>query len=116
MPKSSRSWGARTTPSCGRWCGMVSRRMLRGHSTTTDSRPIEGMLSHQLKQNIINGDKTIIQNPNEGQRKEHEKCDFEKHEVYGLDVIISTGEGTVRSGTRTRPGGRAGLVGLTWDA
>ena len=62
------------------------------------TKPIEGMLSHQLKQNIINGEKTIIQNPNEGQRKEHDKCDFEKHEVYGLDVLISTGEGTVRDG------------------
>ncbi|XP_037078887.1 proliferation-associated protein 2G4-like [Pollicipes pollicipes] len=60
------------------------------------TKPIEGMLSHQLKQNVINGDKTIIQNPTEGQRKEHDKCDFEKHEVYGLDVLISTGDGTAR--------------------
>lgn len=60
------------------------------------TKPIEGMLSHQLQQNVINGEKTIIQNPNEGQRKEHDKCDFEKHEVYGLDVLISTGEGTAR--------------------
>jgi len=60
------------------------------------TKPIEGMLSHQLQQNVINGDKTIIQNPNEAQRKEHEHCDFEKHEVYGLDILISTGDGTAR--------------------
>jgi curved DNA binding protein len=56
-------------------------------------KPIEGMLSHQLQQNTIDGEKTIIQNPNEAQRKEYEKCTFELHEVYAVDVLISTGEG-----------------------
>lgn len=56
-------------------------------------KPIEGMLSHELQQNTIDGDKTIIQNPNEAQRKEYEKCTFELHEVYAVDVLISTGEG-----------------------
>lgn len=59
-------------------------------------KPIEGMLSHQLKQGKIDGEKTIIQNPNEAQRKEHEKCDFELHEVYAIDVLVSTGEGIGR--------------------
>ena len=53
------------------------------------------MLSHQLKQFRIDGDKTIIQNPNEAQKKEHEKSDFEKYEVYAIDVIVSSGEGIV---------------------
>ncbi len=56
-------------------------------------KPVEGMLSHQLKQNIIDGEKTIIQNPNEAQRKEHEKFEFEMHEVYAIDVLISSGDG-----------------------
>jgi len=56
-------------------------------------KPIEGMLSHQLEQNIIDGRKTIIQNPTDAQRKEHEKYEFETHEVYAVDVLISTGEG-----------------------
>lgn len=56
-------------------------------------KPIEGMLSHQLKQFKIDGEKTIIQNPTPAQRKEHEKCDFEKYEVYAMDVLVSTGEG-----------------------
>lgn len=56
-------------------------------------KPIEGMLSHQLKQFKIDGEKTIIQNPNEAQKKEHEKFEFDKHEVYAMDVLISTGEG-----------------------
>ncbi|KAJ8677267.1 hypothetical protein QAD02_013054, partial [Eretmocerus hayati] len=38
-----------------------------------ECKPVEGMLSHQLKQFRIDGEKTIIQNPNEAQRKEHEK-------------------------------------------
>lgn len=54
------------------------------------------MLSHQLKQFKIDGEKTIIQNPNEAQRKEHEKCEFALHEVYAIDVLISTGEGVGR--------------------
>lgn len=59
-------------------------------------KPIEGMLSHQLKQFQIDGEKTIIQNPNDAQRKEHEKCVFTLHEVYAIDVLISTGEGVGR--------------------
>ena len=42
------------------------------------------MLSHQLNQNVIDGEKTIIQNPNEAQRKEHDKFDFELHEVFAI--------------------------------
>uniref|UniRef100_A0A669ETG9 Proliferation-associated 2G4, a n=2 Tax=Oreochromis TaxID=8139 RepID=A0A669ETG9_ORENI len=64
--------------------------------------PIEGMLSHQLKQHVIDGEKTIIQNPTDQQRKDHEKAEFEVHEVYAVDVLISTGEGKARdSGLRT---------------
>lgn len=59
-------------------------------------KPVEGMLSHQLKQFKIDGEKTIIQNPNEAQKKEHEKFEFETHEVYAMDVLISTGEGIGR--------------------
>lgn len=58
-------------------------------------KPISGMLSHQLKQFRIDGEKSIIQNPTEAQKKDHEKCEFELHEVYAIDVLISTGEGKV---------------------
>uniref|UniRef100_A0A224YCS2 Metallopeptidase n=1 Tax=Rhipicephalus zambeziensis TaxID=60191 RepID=A0A224YCS2_9ACAR len=65
-------------------------------------KPVEGMLSHQLKQYRIDGEKSIIQNPTEAQRKEHEKCEFELHEVYAIDVLVSTGEGKGREmDTRT---------------
>merc|ERR1712038_1551785 len=58
-----------------------------------ECKPVEGMLSHQLNQNVIDGETTIIQNPTEAQRKEHEKFDFELHEVYAIDVLISSGDG-----------------------
>lgn len=64
--------------------------------------PIEGMLSHQLKQHVIDGEKTIIQNPTDQQRKDHDKAEFEVHEVYAVDVLISTGEGKAKdAGLRT---------------
>jgi len=59
-------------------------------------KPIEGWLSHQLEQNIIDGEKEIIQNPNESQRKEMKKYEFETNEVYAIDILISTGEGQGR--------------------
>jgi len=59
-------------------------------------KPIEGMLSHQLKQHVIDGEKAIIQNPTEAQRKDHEKCSFEVHEVYAVDILVTTGEGKGR--------------------
>jgi len=61
-------------------------------------KPVEGMLSHQLQQNIIDGEKTIIQNPSDAQKKDHKKIEFELHEVYGVDVYISTGDGKSKEG------------------
>lgn len=51
------------------------------------------MLSHELKKNKIDGEKQIIQNPGEKQRSEITKCNFEKFEVYAVDILMSTGEG-----------------------
>merc|ERR1712240_204788 len=61
-----------------------------------ECKPVEGMLSHQLEQNRIDGEKTIIQNPSEAQRKEHDKFEFALHEVYAVDVLISSGDGQGR--------------------
>lgn len=90
------------------WASQAALRLLKtgnGNYGVTDivqkvasaykCKPIEGMLSHQLKQFKIDGEKTIIQNPNDAQKKEHEKCEFEVHEVYAMDVLISSGEGIV---------------------
>lgn len=76
-----------------------------GNYTVTDAiqkvaesykcKPISGMLSHQLKQFKMDGEKSIIQNPSELQKKEHLKSTFNLHEVYAIDVLVSTGEGKV---------------------
>ena len=71
-------------------------RYLNCSNNNTTFQPVEGMLSHQLEQNRIDGEKTIIQNPSEAQRKEHDKFDFSVHEVYAVDVLISSGEGLGR--------------------
>lgn len=97
------------------WAAQAALRLLKPEKTNTEiteavqkiaedykCKPIEGMLSHQLKQFETEGEKTIIQNPNEAQRKDHEKCTFKVHEVYAIDVTVSTGEGTGRAkDTRT---------------
>ncbi|KAL3280104.1 hypothetical protein HHI36_017610 [Cryptolaemus montrouzieri] len=67
--------------------------VVQNAAETFQCNPVEGMLSHQLKQFKIDGEKTIIQNPNDAQKKEHEKFELDKHEVYAMDVLISTGEG-----------------------
>lgn len=62
-------------------------------------KPVEGMLSYQLEKDTIDGKKRIIQNPTEMQKKEGcEKCEFLVHEVYALDVLVSTGEGKPKEG------------------
>merc|ERR1712192_229219 len=51
-------------------------------------------VSHQLEQNKIDGDKTILHSLTEAQSKEHDTFAFGLHEVYGVDVLVSTGDGT----------------------
>jgi curved DNA binding protein len=55
--------------------------------------PVEGMLSFQLQQNRIDGDKMIQQLPVGSVRKDVERATIEEHEVYAIDVVISTGKG-----------------------
>ncbi|KAI0250245.1 proliferation-associated protein 1 [Lactifluus subvellereus] len=57
-----------------------------------DCKPVEGMLSCQQTQNVIDGKKRIILNPNEGQRKDFETVTFAEGEVYGIDILVSSGE------------------------
>ncbi|VDM97700.1 unnamed protein product [Thelazia callipaeda] len=59
-------------------------------------KPVENMLSHELRKNKIDGKKQIIQNPGERQRSEVTKCVFQKFEVFAIDILMSTGEGKTR--------------------
>eukprot|EP00898_Chlorokybus_atmophyticus_P004101 jgi/Chlat1/4692/Chrsp3S05623 len=52
---------------------------------------VEGVLSHQMKQFVIDGNKTIISKSDADTKVDD--FEFEENEVYGLDIVISTGEG-----------------------
>ena len=54
-------------------------------------QPVEGMVSHQLEQNRIDGEKTILQNLTEAQSKEHETFSFGLHEVIIVKNVIHEG-------------------------
>ena len=50
------------------------------------------MLSCQQTQNVIDGKKRVILNPSEAQKREFESATFAEGEVYGIDVLVSSGE------------------------
>ncbi|KIY43987.1 proliferation-associated protein 1 [Fistulina hepatica ATCC 64428] len=62
-------------------------------AATWDCKPVEGMLSCQQTQNIIDDKKRIILNPSDAQKRDFEAVTFAENEVYGMDILISTGEG-----------------------
>ena len=53
------------------------------------------MLSCQQTQNVIDGKKRIILNPSESQKRDFETAVFAENEVYGVDVLVSSGDGKV---------------------
>ncbi|KAI5122766.1 hypothetical protein M0805_009848 [Coniferiporia weirii] len=55
-------------------------------------KAVEGMLSCQQTQNVIDGKKRIILNPGEQQKKDFETVTFAENEVYGMDILVTTGE------------------------
>jgi curved DNA binding protein len=57
-----------------------------------DCKPVEGMLSCQQTQNVIDGKKRVILNPSEVQKREFDTATFAENEVYGIDILISSGE------------------------
>ncbi|KAG7451255.1 proliferation-associated protein 1 [Guyanagaster necrorhizus] len=61
-------------------------------AATWDCKPVEGMLSCEQKQNLIDGKKRIILNPSEVQKRDFEAVTFAEGEVYGIDILISSGE------------------------
>jgi len=56
--------------------------------------PLEGVLSHQMKRFVIDGNKVIINKTN----LEHkvDEFEFEEGEVYAVDIVMSTGEGKAK--------------------
>uniref|UniRef100_A0A1D1Y722 ERBB-3 BINDING PROTEIN 1 n=1 Tax=Anthurium amnicola TaxID=1678845 RepID=A0A1D1Y722_9ARAE len=56
-----------------------------------DCRIVEGVLSHQLKQFVIDGNKAILSVASPEMRVDD--AEFEENEVYAIDIFTSTGEG-----------------------
>ena len=56
--------------------------------------PLEGVLSHELKKHLIDGNKVIINKENYDQSVE--KSEFAVHDVFALDVFVSSGEGKAK--------------------
>lgn len=62
--------------------------------------PVQGVLMHQMKQFVIDGNKVVIQREEPDQKVDD--FEFEVNEVYAVDVCFSTGEGKpTDKGTRT---------------
>lgn len=56
-----------------------------------DCKIVEGVLSHQLKQFVIDGNKVVLSVP--GPETRVEDSEFEENEVYAVDIVTSTGDG-----------------------
>ena len=75
-------------------------KMIGQISAIYKANPLEGVLSHQVKKHMIDGDNVIINKETTDQKVEEHK--FEKYEVYVLDVILSTGEGKPKEVTKIK--------------
>ncbi len=56
-----------------------------------EMNPLEGVLSHKIKQHLLDGNDVIINKEIAEQRVE--EFEFAPGDVIGLDIIVSTGEG-----------------------
>ncbi|KAJ1977648.1 Proliferation-associated protein 2G4 [Dimargaris xerosporica] len=58
--------------------------------------PAEGMLSTEMSQNKVYGEKAVILNPSTELRRSHKVAKIEAHEVYQVDITVCTGDGKPR--------------------
>lgn len=56
--------------------------------------PVEGVLSHQQGKNQVDGNHVILNRAEQDQQAE--QFTFEVNQVYGIDIVMSTGEGRSR--------------------
>lgn len=57
---------------------------------------VEGVLSHQLKQFVIDGNKCVLNKSSPEYRVED--GEFEENEVYGIDIVVRPCKVTLKSG------------------
>eukprot|EP00124_Ichthyophonus_hoferi_P000790 Ihof_evm17s32 gene=Ihof_evmTU17s32 len=91
-------------------CAQAALRLLKAGNKTNqitdamdkitkayNTKGCEGMLSYNLTKNVIDGEKQIIQNPSDEQRKSTKIYDIEVNDVYAMDIIVSSGEGKLKA-------------------
>ena len=59
-----------------------------------DCSLVEGVMSHQMKQFVIDANKCVLNKPSPEARVED--AEFEENEVYAVDIVVSTGDGKTR--------------------
>ena len=59
---------------------------------------VEGVLSHEVKKHLIDGNKVIINKETFEQKVD--TFTFDKNEVYVVDIMVSTGEGKLKEGSQ----------------
>lgn len=62
---------------------------------------VEGVLSHQMKRFVIDGNKTIISKTTVDHKVE--EFEFEENQIYCVDVVVTTGEGKVSKKKKRNP-------------
>ena len=50
---------------------------------------VEGVMTHNMKQFVIDGNKCVLNKPTAEQKVEDDE--FLEHEVYSVDIVVSTG-------------------------
>jgi len=61
--------------------------------------PIEGMISHAVHQDNMEGEKTIMLNPTDEQRRQVPEVTLEEGDAYVIDVLITTSDGKLKPHT-----------------
>jgi curved DNA binding protein len=89
---------------CARACHDAALRLIRPGKKVSEVAPIlqtiaeaygcnvvEGVMTHEMKQFVMDGNKCVLNKPSPEHRVED--AEFEENEVYAVDIVISTGEG-----------------------
>lgn len=88
----------------------IALRLVKAGNTSTQVRSaiekvagefacssVEGMCSvTQLQQNTIEGEKSTIVTPSDAQKKDDKEHEYATHDVYTIDIVMSSGDGKWR--------------------
>lgn len=69
-------------------------RVVKAYNVST----IQSVRMHQMKRYVLDGVKEVALKTPTPEEEQLEKCTFEQHEVYAVDVAVSTGDGNARPG------------------